>query len=100
MSYHKKYTLSLSWHTLPLKHLLKRVKSPVDKHTYDDNRQYDGENHLIGIESFHESFESTLMLQKSRMPRMQDGHKLVGEKDSRIPSGPQALWAGDRNQGV
>jgi hypothetical protein len=84
MSYHKKYTLSLSWHTLPLKHLLKRVKNSIDKHTYNDNRQYDGENHLIGIEFFHEQFELTLILQKSRMLQVQDGSRLVGEKDSRI----------------
>jgi hypothetical protein len=37
-----------------LKQLLKRVKNSVDKDTYNDNRQYDGEDHLVGIESFHE----------------------------------------------
>jgi hypothetical protein len=37
-----------------LKQLLKRMKNSVDKGTYNDNRQYDGENHLFGIESFHE----------------------------------------------
>jgi len=56
-----------------LKQFLKRVKNSVDKDTYNDHRQYDGEDHLFGIEFFHEQFESTLMLQKSRMPQMQDG---------------------------
>ena len=51
-----------------LKQLLKRVENSVDKGTYNDNRQYNGEDHLIGVEFFHEQFELTLMLQKSRMP--------------------------------
>jgi hypothetical protein len=51
-----------------LKQLLKRIKNSVDKDTYNDNRQYDGENHLFRIEFFHKQFELTLMLQKSRMP--------------------------------
>jgi hypothetical protein len=37
-----------------LKQLLKRMKNSVDKDTYYDNRQYNGENQLIGIKSFHE----------------------------------------------
>ena len=37
-----------------LKQFLKRVKNPVDKDTYNDHRQYNGEDHLFGIESFHE----------------------------------------------
>lgn len=36
-----------------LKQLLKRMKNSVDKGTYNDNRQYDGENHLFGIEFLH-----------------------------------------------
>jgi len=47
-----------------LKQLLKRVENSADKGTYNDNRQYDGEDHLIGVEPFHEQFELTLMLQK------------------------------------
>jgi hypothetical protein len=46
-----------------LKQLLKRVKNPVDKDTYNDHRQYDGKDHLFGIEFFHGWFELTLMLQ-------------------------------------
>jgi hypothetical protein len=42
---------------------LKRVKNPVDKDTYNDHRQYDGKDHLFGIEFFHGWFELTLMLQ-------------------------------------
>lgn len=37
-----------------LKQLLKRVKNPVDKDTYNDHRQYNGKDHLFGIEFFHE----------------------------------------------
>ncbi|MBW2605562.1 MAG: hypothetical protein JRE28_14865 [Deltaproteobacteria bacterium] len=51
-----------------MKQLLKRIKNSVDKDTCNDDRQYDGENHLFGIEFFHEQFELTLMLQKPRMP--------------------------------
>jgi hypothetical protein len=38
-----------------LKQLLKRMKNSVDKDTYYGNRQYNGENQLIGIKSFHET---------------------------------------------
>jgi hypothetical protein len=44
----------------PLKQLLKRVKNSVDKDTYNDNRQHDGENHLFGIESFHEHLSCSI----------------------------------------
>ena len=39
-----------------LEQLLERVKNPVDKDTHNDNRQYDGENHLVGIEFFHKKY--------------------------------------------
>lgn len=45
-----------------LKQLLKGVKNPVDKDTYNDHRQYGGKDHLFGIEFFHGWFELTLML--------------------------------------
>jgi len=42
-----------------LKQLLKRMKNSVDKDTYNDNRQYNGENHLFGIEFLHKKFGIT-----------------------------------------
>jgi hypothetical protein len=36
-----------------LKQLLKRMKNPVDKDTYNDHRQYNGKDHLFGIKFFH-----------------------------------------------
>jgi hypothetical protein len=53
-----------------LKWPLKRVENLADKNTYNHNRQYKGEDHLVGIESFHEQIELTLMLQESRMSQI------------------------------
>ena len=50
-----------------LKQLLKRVKNSVDKDTYNDNRQYDGENHLFGIEFFHEHLSCSIFTNTRRV---------------------------------
>jgi|GEM_PF-5197456 len=41
------------WSEPALVKCLKRMKNPVDKETDNDGRYYEGENHLVGIESFH-----------------------------------------------
>jgi len=38
-----------------LKQSLKRMKNSIDKDTYNDHCQYDGEDQLFGIEIFHET---------------------------------------------
>ena len=59
-----------------LKELLKRVKNSVDNDTNNDNRQYNGKNHLIGIESFHEKSELIFSVQSKRS--MQDTNCELG----------------------
>ena len=49
------------------------MKRSEDNEPQNERCQYEGENHLVGVESFHKQFEFTLMLQKSRMPQMQGG---------------------------
>lgn len=49
-----------------LKQLLKGMKNSVDKDAYYDNRQYDGEDHLFGIEFFHEKSELIFFVQPKR----------------------------------
>ena len=44
-----------------LKQILKRVKNPVDKNTDNDHRQYNGKDHLFGIEPFHVKIRVTLL---------------------------------------
>ena len=41
------------------------MKRSKDNDPQDDRCQYEGENHLVGIESFHKELEFTLMLQKA-----------------------------------